>query len=112
MLIALHHLNEPFQWRNMITPEVSYLVDADLLRRLMKRTGTGAKVTVRVLAAQTGLANGTVGALLNGTQQKLPEDKARRVAHAIGVDLPILFIPCERAGSSLVPQQDREAVSA
>lgn len=111
MLIALHHLNATFQWRNMITPEISYLIDAPLLRRLMQRTGTGAKVTVRVLAAQTGLANGTVGALLNGTQQTLPEDKARRIARAIGVDLQILFIPNERAGSSLVPQQDREAVA-
>lgn len=89
----------------------SYRIDAQLLRRLMRRTGTGAKITARELAAQCDLALGTVGALLSGTQQKLPEDKAKRIAHAIGVDLLVLFVPCERAGRSVVPQLDREPVA-
>lgn len=108
MLSTLHHLNNPFQWRNMNPP--TYRVDADLLRTLMRRTGTGAKITVRRLAAHTGLAVGTIGALLSGTQENLAEDKARRVARTIGVDLLVLFIPNERAGSS-VPEQDREPVA-
>jgi len=111
MLKALHQLNASFQWRNMTTPEVPYLIDAPLLQRLMKRTGTGQKTNVRKLAEATDLANGTIGALLNGSQKTLAESKARRVAAVIGVDLNILFIPCERAGRSFVPQQDREPVA-
>ena len=109
MLSALHHLNNPFQWRNMNPP--TYRVDADLLRTLMRRTGTGARITIRTLATRTGLAVGTIGALLSGAQKDLAEDKARRIARAIGVDLLVLFIPNERAGSA-IPEQDREPVSA
>lgn len=109
MLSALHHLNKPFQWRNMIP--LTFRVDRDLLRTLMRRTGTGARITIRQLAAQTDLAVGTIHALLSGAQQTIAEDKARRIARAIGVDLLVLFVPNERAGSSL-PEQDREPVSA
>lgn len=108
MLKALHHLNNSFQWRNMNPP--TYRIDADLLRILMRRIGTGARITVRELAARTDLAVGTVGALLSGAQQTLAEDKAKRVAQTIGVDLLVLFVPNERAGSS-VPEQDREPVA-
>ncbi|MFD6432854.1 helix-turn-helix domain-containing protein [Streptomyces venezuelae] len=89
----------------MPTSEISYYIDSPLLRRLMKRTGTGQSVTVRELADATGLAIGTVGALRNGAQRTLTEDKARRLAAAIGVDLGILFIPCERAGRALLLRQ-------
>jgi transcriptional regulator with XRE-family HTH domain len=112
MLKALHHMNVSFQWRNMITSEVPYLIDPELLRRLMQRTGTGRKINIRELADASGVSNGTIGGLLNGVQKTLPESKARRVAAVIGVDLGILFIPCERAGRSFIPQQPgREPVA-
>jgi hypothetical protein len=99
MLASFRSLNEPFNEVNVSTPTPMYkLVSGGLLRTLMQRTGTGSKVTVRELAALTGIAIGTIGALATGAQQLLPEDKAKSMARAIGVDLLILFIPCERAG--------------
>ncbi|MFE0875380.1 hypothetical protein ACFW4X_10930 [Streptomyces smyrnaeus] len=65
---------------------------------LMQRTGTGARLTVRQLAAAVDVPTGTIGGLTSGTQRFLPEDKARRIAAAIGVDYLVLFVPCERAG--------------
>ncbi|MEV0526604.1 helix-turn-helix transcriptional regulator [Streptomyces sp. NPDC050439] len=87
-----------------MTSESTYYVDGPLLRRLMQRIGTGQKITVRQLADATGLATGTIGALLSGTQRTLTEGKARRIASTIGVDLDILFIPCERAGRAALLQ--------
>lgn len=97
----------------MIPVEVpQFLVDVDLLRRLMKRTGTGRGVTVRELADAAGLSKGTVGGLLKGAQKTLNEDAARRIAARIGVDLLVLGIPCERAGRSFIPVQPGEPVAA
>ncbi|MFJ4712682.1 helix-turn-helix domain-containing protein [Streptomyces sp. NPDC088785] len=97
----------------MITPDVpQFLMDGPLLRRLMKRTGTGRRATVRELAEAAGIAVSTVGGILNGTQRTLNEDAARKIAQTIGVDLLVLGIPCERAGRAFVPVQPLEAVPA
>lgn len=83
---------------DMSTPVLLYrLVSADLLRTLMRRTGTGAPVSVRVLAKKAELPHGTVGNLLTGEQESVAEDSARRIAGVIGVDVLVLFIPMERA---------------
>lgn len=74
------------------------LHDRQLLAKVMKRTGTGGRLTVRDLSSLTLLPVGTIGALLSGEQRHLPREKAERIAAAIGVDLLILFVPCERAG--------------
>ncbi|MFD9781993.1 hypothetical protein ACFWZS_31365 [[Kitasatospora] papulosa] len=87
------------------------IYDRDLLARLMKRTGTGAKLTTRDLAKVAELPHGTVGALLSGEQRFLPRDKAQRIATAIGVDLLVLFVPCERAGRVFIDATAPEAVS-
>ncbi|MFD9757989.1 hypothetical protein [[Kitasatospora] papulosa] len=87
------------------------IYDRDLLARLMKRTGTGAKLTTRDLAKVAELPHGTVGALVSGEQRFLPRDKAQRIATAIGVDLLILFVPCERAGRVFIDATAPEAVS-
>ncbi|MEV2203695.1 helix-turn-helix transcriptional regulator [Streptomyces fradiae] len=71
----------------------------------MERTGTGQPITVRKLAAAAGVADGTIGGLLSGAQRTVPEDKAKAIAAALGVDLLVLFIPMERAGRALVPAQ-------
>ncbi|MFH8797092.1 helix-turn-helix domain-containing protein [Streptomyces sp. NPDC017941] len=87
------------------------LVDAQLLRMIMRRTGTGRAISVRALADAVGVSVGTIGGLRSGTQTLIPEDKARRIAAALGVDLDVLFIPCERAGRFFIPAQP-QAVSA
>jgi transcriptional regulator with XRE-family HTH domain len=87
------------------------LVSGDLLRTLMQRTGTGNRLTVRELAASVDVSVGTVGSLLTGEQQTVPEDKAKRICAAIGVDLLVLFIPCERAGRHAARTTARLAVA-
>ncbi|AZM54134.1 XRE family transcriptional regulator [Streptomyces sp. WAC 01529] len=87
------------------------LVNGTLLRTLMQRTGTGSRLTVRELAAAADVSVGTVGSLLTGEQQSLPEDKAKRVSAAIGVDLLVLWIPCERAGRHAALSAGRLAVA-
>ncbi|MFI2465969.1 hypothetical protein ACH475_06275 [Streptomyces globisporus] len=88
--------------------------DRQLLAKLMKRTGTGGRLTARDLASLTSLPLGTVGALLSGEQRYLPRDKSERIAQVIGVDLLVLFVPCERAGRTFIDASApaTEAVSA
>ena len=73
------------------------LVSADLMRTLMQRTGTGASVTGRQLAADAGVAHGTVGMLLTGAQQSVPASSADAIARRIGVDVLVLFVPVGRS---------------
>ena len=69
------------------------LVDADLLRTLMKRTGDGSGMTVRELADRAGVAVGTIGKLLTRAQISTSADAAQAIADAIGVGVLILFAP-------------------
>ncbi|MFJ6748299.1 helix-turn-helix domain-containing protein [Streptomyces sp. NPDC091266] len=77
------------------------LVDADLLRRLMARTGTGSSLSVRQLAAASGVSHGTIENLLQGRIKTARPDVSHKIAGAIGVDLLILWAPTGRA----VPQE-------
>ncbi|MEV8396199.1 helix-turn-helix domain-containing protein [Streptomyces sp. NPDC057596] len=93
------------------SPTMYAVVSGDRLKTLMERTGTGEAVTSRELAAAAGVAHGTIGALMSGTQRLVPEDKAKAITAALGVDLLVLFIPMERAGRSFIPAQpQKEAV--
>lgn len=84
-------------------PDVMHqLVSPGLLRTLMQRTGTGARVTVRELAAAAGVPHGTIGNLLTGEQLSVPYSTAHAVAQRIGVDVLILFIPMGRATAATV----------
>lgn len=88
------------------TPPTMYaVVSSDRLTMLMERTGTGKSLSSRALAELAGVAHGTVGALMAGTQRTVPEDKAKAIAAAIGVDLLVLFIPLERAGRAYLSAQ-------
>lgn len=89
-----------------ITPPTMYAVDSsDRLKLLMERTSTGQPITSRGLASAAGVAHGTIGALMSGTQRVVPEDKAKAITGALGVDLLVLFVPMERAGRVFVPAQ-------
>jgi transcriptional regulator with XRE-family HTH domain len=94
------------------SPPLMYAVHSpNRLKTLMERTGTGESITSRELAAAAGVATGTIGALMSGTQRLVPEEKAKAVAAALGVDLLVLFIPMERAGRVFVATQpQREAM--
>ncbi|MEU5302244.1 helix-turn-helix domain-containing protein [Streptomyces noursei] len=79
-------------------PEPRYrLVDADLLRRLMARTGTGRGISVRQLAAASGVSHGTIENLAQGRIKTARPDVAHQICQAIGVDLLILWAPTGRA---------------
>ncbi|MEU8717522.1 helix-turn-helix transcriptional regulator [Streptomyces sp. NPDC048663] len=87
-------------------PPTMYAVEStDRLKLLMERTGTGKSVTSRELAALAGVAHGTIGALMSGTQRAVPEPKAKAIAAALGVDLLVLWIPQERSGRTFIPVQ-------
>lgn len=90
------------------------LVSIELTRQLMERTGDGAPVTIRQLAAAAGVPHGTVGNLLTGTQDSVPADAAHAMAHRLGVDLLVVFKPVCRSTTSVAEYATagREAVSA
>lgn len=71
------------------------LEDPDLLRRLMRRTGSGAPMSVRDLAAAIDghRSKSTIGNLVSGMEAYCTPELAHRVAEAIGVNVLILFVP-------------------
>ncbi|MFD4738670.1 helix-turn-helix domain-containing protein [Streptomyces virginiae] len=73
------------------------LVSRDLLATLMKRTGTGAAMSVRELASEAEIPRSTVGNLLTGDQESVAYPTACAIAASIGVDVLILFTPTGRA---------------
>jgi transcriptional regulator with XRE-family HTH domain len=79
------------------------LVSAELLRLLMQRTGTGSAVTGRRLARDVGVAHGIIGELLTGARDTVSATTAQAIAQRIGVDVLVLFVPAERADSSIPP---------
>ena len=112
MLTAFREMNDALSEVNMSEAPMCRIYDPALLARLMKRTGTGARMTTRDLAKVAELPHGTVGALVTGTQRFIAREKAQRIATAIGVDLMVIFVPCERAGRVFVDAAAPEAVSA
>ncbi|MFF9844660.1 XRE family transcriptional regulator [Streptomyces sp. NPDC013740] len=76
------------------------LVSTELLKLLMKRTGTGSAVTGRQLAKEAGVAHGTVGMLLTDARDTVFATTAQAIAQRLGVDLLVLWVPAERADSS------------
>lgn len=90
------------------------LVKPGLMRELMERTGTGAPVSGRELAAQVGIPHGTVDALLNGATKTQPAHVAHSIASAIGVDVLVLWAPTGRSVTAECPQanESRTVVSA
>ncbi|MFM9368165.1 helix-turn-helix domain-containing protein [Streptomyces sp. Da 82-17] len=75
------------------------LIDPLLLRRLMARTGTGSGISVRQLAAATGVSHGTIDNLIQGRIKTARHDVAHKIAETIGVDLLILWAPTGRVTS-------------
>lgn len=84
----------------MTTPipaqEPLFEVDRELLERLMKRTKTGAKISGRELAAEAGIASGTISNLLTGTRTNVYGITAAAICDVIGVELLVLCTPVER----------------
>lgn len=101
MLFSSKQCNELPHEVDVTTParerELYELLDKDLLERLMRRTGTGAPVSIRSLAETAGIAHGTVGNLLTGEQTRILADSAIAICEVIGVDWPILFAPVGRS---------------
>ncbi len=91
-------MNESFHEVNVSPRTPMYrLASIELFRQLMQRTGTGAPVTIRQLAAGVGIPHGTVGNLLTGEQDAVPEPTARALAHRVGVDLLVAFEEVSRS---------------
>jgi transcriptional regulator with XRE-family HTH domain len=83
------------------------LADRELFRLLMQRTGTGAPVSIRGLAAATGVSHSTIGHLLTGEQEAVPEATAHALAQRLGVDLLVAFEPVCRSTTPLVSDTER-----
>ncbi|MER7930532.1 helix-turn-helix transcriptional regulator [Streptomyces sp. NPDC096057] len=90
----------------MIAPPRYRLLKPRLLRELMERTGTGAPLSGRELAAMVDVPRSTIDALLNGVTKTQPADVAERIVRAIGVDLLILWAPTGRSVPSEEPTGD------
>ncbi|MFD7978847.1 helix-turn-helix domain-containing protein [Streptomyces sp. NPDC059071] len=88
------------------------LVDPELLRTLMKRTGTGSKISNRELADAVGVSHGTVDNLLNGTVKTQKEATASAICRTIGVDLLILWAPTGRSVPATGPSTPRRLTVA
>lgn len=88
------------------------LVDPELLRTLMKRTGTGSGISNRELAAAVGVSHGTIDNLLNGASKTQKEPVASAICQAIGVDLLILWAPTGRAVPAADPATRRLTVAS
>ncbi|MCX5522270.1 XRE family transcriptional regulator [Streptomyces bobili] len=73
------------------------LLDPDLLRRLMERTGSGHSISGRALARRVEVPHGTIDGLLNGNIKSQPHEIACAISRWIGVDLLILWTPAGRA---------------
>lgn len=102
MLYSFNSMNESFHEVNVRDRPVMYrIVSVDLFRQLMRRTGTGGPVTVRQLAQAAQVPHGTVGNLLTGEQESVPEDKAHAMAHRLGVDLLVAFEPVCRSTTTI-----------
>lgn len=74
-----------------------HLVNPNLLRQLMQRTGAGTSISRRALAAAAGVPHGTIDHLINGDVRTQPDDVAYAIARTIGVDLLVLWAPTGRA---------------
>ncbi|MFF9894909.1 helix-turn-helix domain-containing protein [Streptomyces longispororuber] len=98
----------------MISTPRYRLLKPHLLRELMDRTGTGASISGRELAAMVGVPHGTIDALLNGHTKTQPAQVAKDICRVIGVDDLILWAPTGRAvpAEDGVPAGSRTAVSA
>lgn len=105
MLGASQNVDDPQQEVDVTTPMYRHrLVNADLLRQLMQRTGTGSRISIRELADAAGVPHGTIGNLLTGEQCTVPAGKAAAIARVIGVDVLILFEPLGRStGDEVAP---------
>lgn len=81
----------------MHSDEDSYLlVSRDLLVLLMKRTGDGAKVTVRELAEAAGVHPSKIGHLRTGERETESRTAALAIAKRLGVDELVLWKPLGR----------------
>ncbi|MEU6376755.1 helix-turn-helix transcriptional regulator [Streptomyces sp. NPDC046909] len=94
----------------MTSPPRYRLLKPHLLRELMERTGTGAAISGRELAAAVDVPSSTIDALLNGVTKTQPADVAERIVRVIGVDLLILWAPTGRAVPA--PAEDQPMVTA
>lgn len=114
MLITFDQMNDPFHEVNVNLRTPMYrLVSIPLFRQIMQRTGDGGPVTLRQLAADAGIPHGTIGNLLTGQQDTVPEITARALAHRLGVDLLVTFTPVCRSTTPVGDQlRDVTAVSA
>lgn len=79
------------------------LVRPEVLRALMERTGSGASMSGRELAAAVGVPSSTINALLTGTTRSQPESIARNICEAIGIDVLCLWAPRGRSARSEQP---------
>ena len=115
MLVLFNSMNKTSNEVNVCPSQPMYkLMNRELLRQLMQRTGTGSSITIRELAAACGLSHGTISNLLTGVRDEIPCDNAHALTAAIGVDVLILFTPTGRCIPA-IPQADDpagEAVSA
>lgn len=76
--------------------DLLFVVDAELLERLMKRTKTGAEISGRELTRLAGIASGTISNVLTGGRPRLQGATVAPICDVLGVELLVLCTPVER----------------
>jgi hypothetical protein len=82
------------------------LVSPDRLRMIMERTGTGASISGRELAAAAGISHGAINNLLMGHIRTASSEAAHQICATVGVDLLVLWAPVGRAVPDAEPSGD------
>ncbi len=112
MLALFKSMNRLITEVNVRPSQPTYkLINRELLRQLMQRTGNGRSITTRELAAASGLSHGTISNLLTGLRDEIPCHNAHALTAAIGVDVLVLFAPTGRCTPS-TPQPDEDTAHA
>lgn len=94
-----------------VSDEMYLLIDRDLLRTLMRRTGTGSRITVRELAEAVDVHPSLISALLTGKQKTTAAAIGKAIAARLGVDPLVLWCPVGRSTPAPVGE-DVQAVPA
>lgn len=69
------------------------IIDPVAIQHVMEHPARGRHWTVRELAPVLGCSIGTLGHMRTGARATVPTELAERFAEAVGVEVPVLFVP-------------------
>lgn len=94
--------------RQATTPPRLVVIDRQVLAHVLDHPARGVAWSLRELAGTLGCSHATIGHLLTGRTDSIRPELARRLAEAVGVEVPVLFAPRASTDSvdTLAPSGD------